>query len=501
MRVLIFSILFLCSLPLLGQTREDSLNQVWLRKEGKSSERLDAALTLSVEFYSKTNPQKALSTLSSAISLAEETKNYESAIQCLESKGSIERNTGQLEASITSLRKAEKLCLRINDSTKLINIYINQSTILESQGNIIGSIDLLNKSLELSRKHNYQLGTARAINSLAIIYWEIKDVEASRKHYLEALDLNAQKIKGTAFQGLGLIFEHQEKYDSAFVMYNRAIEEFDKAGQYPGVISSYCSLVEAKNLEITDSIKYAHQVQSSILPSQEKLQSLLPEHFLLYQPRDIVGGDFYFLENTSDGIVFAVADCTGHGVPGAIVSIICHNALNRAVKDEGITDPGAILNYTKNIVSDKFTESGNSLNDGMDIAFCRLQGSTLFYAGANIPLWVSRKDEMKVFHANKQPIGNYPKNEAYVTHQIELQPSDVVYLFSDGYQDQFGGERNKKYGRKRMRELFTSIRDLSAADQKKHVFEAHLNWKGTQEQVDDVCVVGMKTTSTKQSFG
>ncbi len=257
-------------------------------------------------------------------------------------------------------------------------------------------------------------------------------------------------------------------------------------------------LVEEKNKEILDSINYAKRIQTAILPPDKLVKQYLADSFILYKPKDIVAGDFYWMEPQKDRVLFAAADCTGHGVPGAMVSVVCNNGLNRSVREHGLKDPGQILDKTREIVIAEFEKSEEEVKDGMDIALCSLEGNTLKYAGANNPLWIVRKgaSEIEEIKANKQPIGKYADPQPYTTHTIELQKGDTIYIFSDGYADQFGGERGKKFKATNFKKLILSIQNQPIEQQKKSIDDAFENWKdwGGQpiEQLDDVCVIGLR---------
>jgi len=252
-------------------------------------------------------------------------------------------------------------------------------------------------------------------------------------------------------------------------------------------------VVEEKNKEITDSINYAKRIQGAILPSNEIWHGSFSESMVLYKPKDIVAGDFYWMEHIESGpVLFAAADCTGHGVPGAMVSVICNNALNRSVREHGLSDPGDILNKTREIVIQQFEKSKDEVKDGMDIALCSLKGSQLQYAGANNPLWIIRGGIILETKANKQPVGKFDNQMPYTTHTFELQKGDAIYIFSDGYVDQFGGDRGKKLKAKAFKELLLSVQDESMDKQKQVIDTKFENWKGDIEQVDDVCIIGVK---------
>lgn len=251
-------------------------------------------------------------------------------------------------------------------------------------------------------------------------------------------------------------------------------------------------IVEEKNKEITDSIQYAKRIQSAILPPTKLVKEYLKDSFILYTPKDIVAGDFYWMEHKNGKILFAAADCTGHGVPGAMVSVVCNNGLNRSVREHGLTDPGEILNKTRTIVIDEFEKSEDEVKDGMDIALCTIEKDILQYAGANNPLWIIRHGELIETKANKQPIGKFDEPLPYTTHTFALEKGDTIYIFSDGYVDQFGGENGKKFKSANFKKLLLSIQHESMEKQRELIKNAFETWKGNLEQVDDVCVIGVR---------
>ncbi len=250
--------------------------------------------------------------------------------------------------------------------------------------------------------------------------------------------------------------------------------------------------IEEAHQEIKDSISYAKRIQSAILPPDKLVKQYLQESFILYKPKDIVAGDFYWVEAQDDTIFFAAADCTGHGVPGAMVSVICNNGLNRSVREFALGIPGEILDKTRELVIQEFAKSEEEVKDGMDIALCALKGNNLYYAGANNPLWIVRDGQVIETKADKQPIGKYAEAKPFTTHQIELQKGDIIYVFSDGYVDQFGGEKGKKFKAKNFRELLVSVSFESMKSQKEKIDYTFENWRGELEQIDDVCVIGVR---------
>ena len=250
--------------------------------------------------------------------------------------------------------------------------------------------------------------------------------------------------------------------------------------------------VDKKNNEILDSINYAKRIQTAILPPKSMIVEQFPESFILYLPKDIVAGDFYWLEKKEDTILFAVADCTGHGVPGAMVSVICNNGLNRSVGEHNITQPSKILDKTREIVIQEFSNSSEDIQDGMDIALCSIKGNKLNYSGANNPLIIIRKKEVIQIKADRQPIGLYIKTEDFTNHTLDLQKDDMIYIFTDGFVDQFGGEKGKKYRLKNLLALLTDVSTKALTEQNAILKQEFESWKGTEDQLDDVCIMGVR---------
>ena len=257
-------------------------------------------------------------------------------------------------------------------------------------------------------------------------------------------------------------------------------------------VAAQKEIIEESHREITDSIAYAKRIQSAILPPAEMVKAALPNSFILYRPKDIVAGDFYWVEQFDGKTYFAAADCTGHGVPGAMVSVICNSALNRALREFKLTEPAQILDKARQLVIQEFKKSEQDVKDGMDIALCCINGNQLKYAGAHNPLWIVRNGEVLETKADKQPIGKYVHAEPFTNNTVPLEAGDTIYVFSDGYPDQFGGEKGKKLKSRNFKEILIGLQDLPMADQENKLNEAFDNWRGSLEQIDDVCVIGVR---------
>jgi serine phosphatase RsbU (regulator of sigma subunit) len=262
--------------------------------------------------------------------------------------------------------------------------------------------------------------------------------------------------------------------------------------------------VEEKNREILDSINYAKRIQTAILPPARVVKGFFNDSFVLYLPKDIVAGDFYWMEGKEDSVYFAACDCTGHGVPGAMVSVVCNTALNRSLHEFELREPGKIFDKTRELVLDNFVRSDEEVKDGMDAVLCALNLKTkqLFWSGANRPIWIYRKAtrEMEEKKADKQPIGMGYGNWPFSTHSLTLNEGDAIYIFTDGYADQFGGEKGKKLTIARFREFLLSIVHLPMEQQREELLRYHLDWRGQGEQVDDICIIGVRVSLFESIF-
>lgn len=253
-------------------------------------------------------------------------------------------------------------------------------------------------------------------------------------------------------------------------------------------------LVELKNKEIIDSINYAKRIQRAILPSSGMVKRKLANAFIFFRPKDIVAGDFYWLEEKNENILLAAADCTGHGVPGAMVSLVCNNTLGRTVREFNLTQPDLVLNKVRDIVIESFANSREEVKDGMDIALISLNIKTnlLQFSGANNNLYVISNNKITSLKGDRQPIGKYLIRNDFTLQEIQLHPGDTFYMFTDGFIDQFGGPQGKKFKTTHLLTLLLEIQELTMREQKKALEEAFNAWRGDLDQVDDVCILGVR---------
>jgi serine phosphatase RsbU (regulator of sigma subunit) len=256
-------------------------------------------------------------------------------------------------------------------------------------------------------------------------------------------------------------------------------------------------IIEVKQKEIIDSINYAKRIQYTLLANADFLNEHLPEHFVFFQPKDIVSGDFYWATTINNKFVLVTADCTGHGVPGAFMSLLNMSFLNEAIIEKKIDSPDKILDYVRERIIHSLNPEGaeTESKDGMDATVCiyDFKGGWLRFASANNPLWVIRKNELIEFKADKMPVGNYYGDlHPFTLNTLGLRKGDIVYSFTDGFSDQFGGESGKKFKYKPLQQLLLANCDKPMQEQK-NILEKTINdWKGNLEQVDDILVIGIR---------
>lgn len=278
-------------------------------------------------------------------------------------------------------------------------------------------------------------------------------------------------------------------------------EEKEKVESINKEVIQQKTIIEHKNIEITDSIKYAKNIQEALLPSLNEIGNLFNNSFVLYMPKDIVSGDFYWFAKNGNTRFIAAVDCTGHGVPGAFMSIVGNTLLNEIVNEKKITVPGEILLELHKGVKIALNQNAMEFErrDGMDITLCAFNENSneIQYAGANRPLWIYRKDrnyELEIIKATKFPIGGLELEEArvYQNHVVKVNEGDTLYLFSDGYADQFGGPKGKKFMLTNLQKVLLENIELPMNTQKQKLTEAFMAWKQDAEQIDDVLVIGVR---------
>lgn len=254
--------------------------------------------------------------------------------------------------------------------------------------------------------------------------------------------------------------------------------------------------LEIKNRNITDSLIYASYIQKALLPSDIYFKRLLPDSFIFFKPKDIVSGDFYWIRESMGKIYLVAADCTGHGVPGAFMSMIGVELLNKIIIDQKIEDPSEILFLLSKGISRTFSDVDGEiiyLKDGMDLGLCVIDrlSEELLYSGAFFPLYILRDNKLVEIKGDRLCVGMEDSGE-FLSTRVKLEKEDMVYMFSDGYTDQFGGPNDKKFMYRRFRHLLLAIHKFPLQEQKSILRDSIRSWKGDTEQVDDLMIIGFK---------
>jgi serine phosphatase RsbU (regulator of sigma subunit) len=486
---------------------------------------------LALAHYKTDNIEKSLDFNYKSLSIRREIEDKRGVANSLNNLGLCYNRKENETKALEAYNESIKLKREIGDIKGLsatINntgyIYYNQGKYAEAAkmgeqslkyAQEMGVVEMIENAADLLQKVYSTKGNYKRAYEMNELYFTMRDSITNKQIKDEALKQNLlYKYEKEALAD-SLSFAEQQKIEQ--IHHNQAMDKQETftyigiagllivlafsffvvnrlrvSNNQKSIIENQHHVLEEQHQEIKDSINYAKRIQNAILPPTKVVKEYLKESFILYKPKDIVAGDFYWMEQKDGKILFAAADCTGHGVPGAMVSVVCNNALNRSVREHGLTDPGEILNKTREIVIQEFEKSDEEVKDGMDIALCSLEEYKLQYSGAHNPLWIIRNGEILETKADKQPIGKFYKSSPYTTHSFELEKGDSIYIFSDGYVDQFGGEKGKKFKARAFRELLLSAQDKSMEEQKIIIDNSFEKWRGDLDQIDDVCVIGVK---------
>jgi tetratricopeptide (TPR) repeat protein len=476
---------------------------------------------------------EALESYQKALAIFERIGNQQGIAICYYSIGNIHRVQGRYTEALEAFQKALAIAQSLGLHDLLDDIYLNLArtdSALAASGlshlwksaylhhrlyaaykDSVRNEESIRKQAQLESQYEYEKKTAllkaQQEKERALAAAQLRQRETQRNLSLLALGIALIGLVTFAIlyrkirQQRDLIQKqsdeiHQknlalEQYNAELKSINQALEESNR------IIQQQAKTLSEKNEEILDSIRYAERIQRAILPSAEKWQRLLPESFLFYKPRDIVAGDFYWLEETERYIFLGVADATGHGVPGAFVSIVCANALHKAVLEEGLESPAEILWRVREVVVSQLTQAGDKVKDGMDIALIRFakgDRSQAVFAGANRPLWIVSAEGLLEVAGTRQPIGyvEEPKPFEEVELMLGSRAPAMVYAFTDGIVDQMGGPKGRKLLPKGLREWLLSLWSEPVAEQAERLTALFETWRGERPQIDDVTVVGVR---------
>lgn len=468
---------------------------------------------LSVEYYNKA--------LSYDIPKIE--KSY-----ILNDLGDIYEQQGRLDTSLVYYFKALAIAQELKNDGSICDIYGSIGDLLIKERRFKEAIFYETESSKISEKINLKNVRWQSEKSLSEIYELMGNSDLSLMHYKMYISVrdsifNEENTKESVRSEMNFQFDKQQAIQKIEQDKKDALAEQEKKRQRiiiysisgglflvlilsififigykqknkaNAIISKQKKIVDDRNKEITDSIKYASRIQQAILPPDSFVNDIMPDHFIYYVPKDIVSGDFYFIDSNDGNIFWATCDCTGHGASGAMLSMLGANILFGIVKD-GENVPSKILDKLNERINESLHKTGDdSIRDGMDVSLCSVNLHTLKlnYAGANNPLWIVRDGNLIEYKADKMPIGQMYKNAAYSNNEINLQEGDAIYSFSDGICD-LHSEDNKKFMKKRLRELLLSIQDKTMSEQKAIISETLKKWQGNAEQVDDMLLIGVK---------
>lgn len=398
------------------------------------------------------------------------------------------RNAGDWQNSKKHLMYVVKEAEEYKRELSLIGYYRRMSEIEFQLKNHKNAYEYLLKNIELFEKHNNAEKTSGLIKTEEVNLKKQKQLEINLANEQKE---NERKVKNISFIALGVSLILMCGILLMFLKIKKSNKIITSQKQE---VETQKHIVDEKQKEILDSITYAKRLQQAILPPQEFVNTHIAKNFIYYQPKDIVAGDFYWAEKVDDLFFIAAADSTGHGVPGAMVSVVCSNALNRTIKEFKLTETGKILDKTRDLVIETFEKSASEVKDGMDISLLCIdyKNKNIFWSGANNPLWYIQEDTLIEIKADKQPIGKTDNPKPFTTHQIEFKENITFYLFTDGLADQFGGPKGKKFKYKQFSDLLIKNYHLSQTQQAEIINKAFTYWKGDLEQIDDVCVIGIK---------
>ena len=409
------------------------------------------------------------------------------------------QNLGQTYSSIGDLRKGISHCIKaaelfekISDYTNVYNTYENIASYYSQLGDYKLSNQYYAAYVHL-KDSIFDQDTKNTIHEMSIKYES--DKKEQENQVLTLGNKNKQLTIYFAFGGcfllLGLVFFIFKGYKTK----QKANKELEFKNE---IIQQQKTIVEEQHQDIKDSIKYAQRIQGAILPPKNMWEKILPNSFLLYMPKDILSGDFYWIEETKDYIYVAAADCTGHGVPGALISIVNFNLLNKAVLEKNLITPSEILDAVNIWLTESLhqTYGESAVRDGMDVALIAIHkhSNEVLFTGANNPIYHISNGELNQIKGDKFPVGAFieDKIQKFTTKRFTVQKGDSLFLFSDGFADQFGGPKGKKYKYAQFQEKLKDNHNLPLNQQYDVMRKEFVDWKGRHEQVDDVLLIGIK---------
>jgi len=504
---------------------------------------------------------KALEYYLRSLKIDEELEDKLGVSASLNNIGDVYKDKQDFARALEYFDRAVKLQNETGDKSGLASTLINIGDIYERKGNLKDAIIYYKKAMNIREEIGDKTGLAKIFSKIGEVHYNLNDYEKARKYLdlsqKIAEDNNIAHVLVVNLKALSALYrklgdhrkalEYFEKYHSLdSAMYDKKklaelqtrveteklnkekelkelqlmqkLDEISRQRIYiiiavAGFILILIFLIlllrlygqkrkankmlERQQQEITDSIHYASRIQTALLPPEDYLARHLPEYFILFKPRDIVSGDFYWATEKDNNLVVVAADCTGHGVPGAFMSMLGIAFLNDIIHAGAVDDPAAILNQLREKIIESLRQTGKEgeTKDGMDISVCiiNMKKMQLRYSGANIPLYIIRDNNLQEYKADRMPIGIHGKAVIpFNSHDIDIRKGDTIYTFSDGYADQFGGQKGKKFKYAEFRVLINNIHDKPMNEQAAILENAHNEWRGDFKQIDDILLIGMR---------
>ncbi len=449
--------------------------------------------------YHKNNISKAIEYNNKALEYFKKINDINHLSNGFSNGAELARSIKKFDDALKYINKAfEYENLRENKSN-IGNLYLNRAAIFYDIGKTKEAYEDLQAHISI-KDSLVNSDNQKAISELEKKY-ELNEKEKENQLLNEKLRVNeveSSRQQITIFL-IGIILAILAVVAFVLVRQNRQKNKINlELGEKNNIIEEKNKVVEAQHKDITDSIKYAERIQHAILPPDKLVKDTIPNSFVYFKPKDILSGDFYWIEQTANHIFIAVADCTGHGVPGALISIINYNLLNKAVLEKNLSDPADILNAVNGWLTQALHQSFNedTVKDGMDITLLAInkKKKEFSFAGAMNSIYVISNSVLTEYNGDKFPVGAFieDKPQQFTSQNIALKENDLVYLFTDGFPDQFGGPAGKKLKYKLLKDILISISNLPLAEQKDKINNAFQMWKGDYEQVDDVCMIGIR---------
>ena len=518
------------------------------KKLGDKNDLAEAIMNLGRIFHDLQNFEEALKKYNESLALVEETKNTSASSFIYSNRGQLYYDTKRWDLAEMDFRKSLELRIKLGDNKGKANILRKLGEMFLEKGDYALAKENFQASEKEYRAIQYKVGLSQTLlgegklsllqsdttmafqfaeeayllsknsKSIKVLLRAAEFIQPLYKHYgklaealtaAEEIQKAQSQIKQEEAKEMLLKQAYMEKQASSkrYIYYLIAgavvllvilflvIRAYRLKKRTSALIEKEKMHIEERNKNMVDSIQYAQQLQQAILPPRENIKKAFADSFLIYWPKDIVAGDFYWLYEDEQYKIWSVADCTGHGVPGAMVSVVCSNAINRVVKEQGLREPGEILNQVRKLVIETFKESNREVKDGMDMGLCVYHkvADKYTFAGANRPVWIAKPNaELKEVKGDKQHIGFQSDMLSFETKQLGVEKGDVIYLMTDGFVDQFGGPNGKKYMSSRLKSKLVSISNQPCDLQQLNLEWEFNQWKGESEQIDDVCILAIK---------